>query len=41
MGAGRQLLDGIAESDVRAAQEGQGLRRSDSEGQRPTLDLHG
>ncbi|MFC4147249.1 LLM class flavin-dependent oxidoreductase [Micromonospora mangrovi] len=35
----RRLLDGIAESDVRAAQEG--LRRSESEGQRRMLDLHG
>ncbi|MEU7978616.1 LLM class flavin-dependent oxidoreductase [Micromonospora sp. NPDC049081] len=36
--AGR-LLDGIAEADIRAAQEG--LRRSESEGQRRMLALHG
>lgn len=36
--AGR-LLDGIDEDDVRAAQEG--LRRSESEGQRRMLALHG
>ncbi|MGK5518141.1 LLM class flavin-dependent oxidoreductase [Micromonospora sp. URMC 107] len=35
----RRLLDGIAESDLRAAQEG--LRGSESEGQRRMLDLHG
>jgi alkanesulfonate monooxygenase len=35
----RQLLDGIPEADVRAVQEG--LRRSESEGQRRMLDLHG
>ncbi|MGX4654034.1 LLM class flavin-dependent oxidoreductase [Micromonospora sp. SCSIO 07396] len=36
--AGR-LLDGIDEADIRAAQEG--LRRSESEGQRRMLALHG
>ncbi|MFI9639864.1 LLM class flavin-dependent oxidoreductase [Micromonospora sp. NPDC051925] len=36
--AGR-LLDGVDEADVRAAQEG--LRRSESEGQRRMLALHG
>ncbi|PTA44030.1 LLM class flavin-dependent oxidoreductase [Micromonospora sp. RP3T] len=35
----RRLLDGIAEDDIRAVQEG--LRRSESEGQRRMLDLHG
>ncbi|GAA0394697.1 LLM class flavin-dependent oxidoreductase [Micromonospora gifhornensis] len=35
----RRLLDGIADADIRAAQEG--LRRSESEGQRRMLDLHG
>ncbi|MEU4664831.1 MULTISPECIES: LLM class flavin-dependent oxidoreductase [Micromonospora] len=35
----RKLLDGIPEADVRAVQEG--LRRSESEGQRRMLDLHG
>ncbi|KAB1142142.1 LLM class flavin-dependent oxidoreductase [Micromonospora sp. AMSO12t] len=35
----RRLLDGIAESDLRAAQAG--LRGSESEGQRRMLDLHG
>ncbi|MFF5175401.1 LLM class flavin-dependent oxidoreductase [Micromonospora sp. NPDC000089] len=35
----RRLLDAIPEADVRAAQEG--LRRSESEGQRRMLDLHG
>ncbi|MFG1779425.1 LLM class flavin-dependent oxidoreductase [Micromonospora sp. NPDC049048] len=35
----RRLLDGIAEDDLRAAQEG--LRGSESEGQRRMLDLHG
>ncbi|SCE97807.1 LLM class flavin-dependent oxidoreductase [Micromonospora mirobrigensis] len=35
----RRLLDGISDSDIRAAQEG--LRRSESEGQRRMLDLHG
>ncbi|MDG4797472.1 LLM class flavin-dependent oxidoreductase [Micromonospora sp. WMMD1082] len=35
----RRLLDGIADADITAAQEG--LRRSESEGQRRMLDLHG
>ncbi|BCJ62849.1 LLM class flavin-dependent oxidoreductase [Micromonospora endophytica] len=35
----RRLLDGIADADIQAAQEG--LRRSESEGQRRMLDLHG
>ncbi|MFI7080747.1 LLM class flavin-dependent oxidoreductase [Micromonospora sp. NPDC049903] len=35
----RRLLDGIADADIAAAQEG--LRRSESEGQRRMLDLHG
>ncbi|WP_341715892.1 LLM class flavin-dependent oxidoreductase [Micromonospora sp. FIMYZ51] len=35
----RRLLDGIADADIRSAQEG--LRRSESEGQRRMLDLHG
>ncbi|MET8282190.1 LLM class flavin-dependent oxidoreductase [Micromonospora sp. NPDC005174] len=35
----RRLLDGIAEADIKAVQDG--LRRSESEGQRRMLDLHG
>ncbi|MEU7923943.1 LLM class flavin-dependent oxidoreductase [Micromonospora sp. NPDC049801] len=35
----RRLLNGIAEADIKAVQEG--LRRSESEGQRRMLDLHG
>jgi alkanesulfonate monooxygenase len=35
----QRLLDGVSETDIRAVQEG--LRRSESEGQRRMLDLHG